>query len=128
MAAPVASGWGLGNMPSMYILLYDRIKDIDMIILIYERLIFSNLVSSLVPLDPSNFTIPYNVCYPCARIMSWLRDFMGFTSSLPNLFVTKGFIIVVVYNVYKSPVHAIIYGFYSTIGDEDYQITKLSRE
>jgi hypothetical protein len=126
MAAPVASGRGLGNTPSMYILLYDRTKDIDMIILIYERLIFSNLVSSLVPLDLSNFTIPYNVCYPCARTMSWLRDFMGFTSSLPNLFGTKGF--VVVYNVWKSPGHAIIYGFYSTIGAEDYQITKLSSE
>jgi hypothetical protein len=30
-------------------------------------------------------------CYPCAKIISWLRDFMGFTSSLPNLFGTKGF-------------------------------------
>ena len=24
-------------------------------------------------------------CYPCARTMSWLRDLMGFTSSLPQL-------------------------------------------
>ena len=24
-------------------------------------------------------------CYPCARAMSWLRDLMGFTSSLPQL-------------------------------------------
>jgi hypothetical protein len=35
-------------------------------------------------------------CYPCARTMSWLLDLMGFTSSLPSLFETKGFVVVVV--------------------------------
>jgi hypothetical protein len=34
-------------------------------------------------------------CYPCATTMSWLRDLMGFASSLPNLFGTKGFVVVV---------------------------------
>jgi hypothetical protein len=28
--------------------------------------------------------------------MSWLQDFFGFTSSLPNLFETEGFVVVVV--------------------------------
>jgi hypothetical protein len=31
---------------------------------------------------------------PYAKTMSWLKDLMGFTSSLPNLFGTKGFVVV----------------------------------
>ena len=39
-------------------------------------------------------------CYPCARAMSWSRDLMGLTSSVPQLVWTKGFVVVVVVVVY----------------------------
>jgi hypothetical protein len=38
-------------------------------------------------------------CYPCARTMSWLRDFMSLTSSLPNLFGTKSFVVVYIMHI-----------------------------
>jgi hypothetical protein len=40
------------------------------------------------------------VCYPCARTMSWLRDRMGFSSSLPNLFRNKDFVVAVVVEIF----------------------------
>jgi hypothetical protein len=33
-------------------------------------------------------------CYPCARTMSWLQDLMGSPLAYPNLFGTKGLVVV----------------------------------